>query len=177
MKHWTEQAEKNNLVIKENGKCQLCGSNTKDGLRECVEKAAFITHLHEHEKGVEEMTIFLCTDAHALSHGEIHGRWNNHFHMTRLYLILVKGIQWHYKLSPKLSQVVNDYKDEHMSETIPNPPYMERGQTTVTDVESAQSASYNEAVRKWAHDVFMAFEDHHHIASLIADRFIAGYNF
>jgi len=171
MKHWTEQANRNNLRIIDHGRCQLCGADTNGGLRECIEKAAFVTHLHEHELGIEAMTIFLSTDAHALSHGEIHGRWNNHFHLTRLYLILVKKIKWNYNLSPKLSQAVNQYKSGHLDEIISNPPSLERGLTTVTDVEKVSMTDYDQAIQIWAYDVFMAFQAYHHIGKAIADLF------
>ncbi|WP_069872288.1 DUF5946 family protein [Fusibacter sp. 3D3] len=80
------------------------------------------------------MTIFLCVDAHALQHAEIHGRWNNHFHLTRLNLILNENIKWNYKLSPLLSEVVDSYKASRLEERIIPPEIGKNGNSTVLDV-------------------------------------------
>jgi hypothetical protein len=177
MQEWQEQAVKNNLVILEEGECQLCGAKTNKNLRECVEKASFLTHRLNHKLGIQYMTIFLCVDAHALQHAEIHGRWNNHFHLTRLNLILIEKIQWNYKLSVILSHVIDAYKIKHSDETIINPAIKKRGLTTITDVEKSSSdKDYINLVNQWATDVFESFYRDHEIAQQISDLLIKKLN-
>ncbi len=38
------------------------------------------------------MTRFLSVDAMALQHCELHGPWNNHIHLARLFLIFEKNV-------------------------------------------------------------------------------------
>lgn len=127
MQEWQEQAKKNNLALIEKGECQLCGSKTSQGISECVEKSAYVTHRLRHDEGIKHMTVFLSVDAHALQHSEIHGRWSNHFHLTRLYLIFRENIKWNYKYSPILSDVVNLYKNNHLNEVIEAPEAKKEG--------------------------------------------------
>lgn len=176
MQDWKDQAEKNNLVIRDNGKCQLCGSETKKGLFECVEKSNYIAHKLNHDDGIRFMTIFLCVDAHALQHSEIHGRWNNHFHLTRLNLMLNMNIKWNYKLSPLLSEVINSYKIIHPDERIKAPEKEKRGVVTITDVEKSETdAEYIELVTEWAKGVYNSFTEGHEIVSRISHLFINKY--
>lgn len=169
MQDWREQAQKNNLVLLEEGACQLCGSNTTKGIAECLEKAAHVTYRLSQGEGVEYMTIFLSVDSHALQHPEIHGRWNNHLHLSRLYLVLREKLRWQHKYTPVLSGIVNDYKKRHPNEVIEPPEVKKRGITTVTDVEAADSdRQYIERVREWADGVFESFGHGHEIASEIA---------
>jgi hypothetical protein len=177
MQEWQEQAFKNNLVILAEGECQLCGAKTNKNLFECVEKTSFLTHKLNHELGIKHMTIFLCVDAHALQHSEIHGRWNNHFHLTRLNLILLEKIQWSYKFSPILSNVIDSYKIKHSDEIIITPELKRRGLTMITDVErSTSDKGYINLVNKWATDVFESFHSGHKIAQQISDLFIKKLN-
>ena len=172
MQDWQVQAKKNELNILEDGKCQLCGSNTAKGLFECVGKSSLITHQFNHEDGIKYNTIFLCVDAHALQHSEIHGRWNNHFHLTRLNLILIENINWDYKLSPLLSNVVNSYKMKHLDEKIVSPEIGKRGFITISDVEKSSSDSdYIQLVNKWAVGVFESFIQGHEISKKISRLF------
>jgi hypothetical protein len=162
MKSWREQAEKNGLTIIEEGNCQLCNARTKKGLIECVDKSSMIIHKLDHDLGIKNMTIFLCVDAHALQHGEIHGRWNNHFHLTRLNLILNRKVQWNYKLSPVLSRILDAYKLAHKGEIIGNPKCHERGRISVVDLEKVKSdIDYIDIVNQWAFEVYNKFVSGH----------------
>jgi hypothetical protein len=173
MQDYIDQAKKNGLIIKSEGVCQLCGAETRKGLNECVEIASNITHKLNHELGIHHMTIFQCVDAHALQHCEIHGRWNNHFHLTRLYLILKEGIKWNYKYSPLLSEVVDKYKTAHMEEIISPPSALSRGKITVMDVENATTdEEYIILTKQWAKEVFEKFSIGHIIASGVAADFL-----
>lgn len=172
MPKWVEQAAKNDLEIIEDGQCQLCGSDTLHGITECVATAGKITHKISKEKGLEHMTIFLCMDAHALQHTLIHARWNNHFHLARLHLILVDKVQWDYDLTTVLNEVLDDYKEEHTQEKIIEPDEAHRAKMTVTDVDAAHDEDeYIDLVWQWAEQVYASFADSHAIAKQIAELF------
>lgn len=172
MKDWTEYAFKNNLVVQKLGKCQLCSSNTNHGVSECLEMAARVTNQIEHPLGILHGTIFLSVDAHALQHSEVHGRWNNHFHLSRLNLILRGKISWNYKMSPILSSVLDSYKMDKESEFIHPPEIGQRGRWTVTDIaQTTTDADYIKSVWKWASDVFDSYSKGHPIAFAVSDLF------
>lgn len=173
MQEWYEFAEKNGFSVIDSGKCQLCNSDVGRGICECIEIANQITHKIDHIKGIENMTIFLSVDAHALQHSEIHGRWNNHFHLTRLNLIINRKIKWNYKLSPKLSEVLNLYKKAHNEEVIVNPIIGNRGNLTVKDINEIDSEKeYIKMVWIWANEVLNSFNDMQHILDEISDSFL-----
>lgn len=172
MQDWRQQAAKNSLNIIESGRCQLCDSKTEHGISECIDIANLVTHKIDHAAGVYTMTIFLCVDAHALQHSEIHGRWNNHFHLTRLRLILEDGFRWNYALSPLLSEVLDSYKIGKEWEIIQSPGIGMRGPMTVTDVQEASSEErYIDTAWAWAQSVYSAFSQGHQVAKEIANIF------
>lgn len=172
MKDWKNQANKNNLKIEENGKCQLCGALLTSGISQCVDISSNINHKLNHKAGIDSMTIFLCVDAHALQHAEIHGRWNNHFHLTRLNLILNENIKWNYKLSPLLSEVVDSYKASRLEERIIPPVIGKRGNTTVFNVNNtSEDEEYIKVVYRWAREVYNAFENGHDIVEQLSNIF------
>lgn len=172
MQEWRSQAHKNNLDIKENGKCQLCEAQLTNGISQCVDISNYIAHKLNHDEGVKSMTIFICVDAHALQHAEIHGRWNNHFHLTRLNLILNENIKWNYKLSPLLSEVVNEYKVSRLEERIVPPMLGKRGQTTVVDVyNTSNDEEYIKMAYRWAREVYNSFENGHEIVEELSKIF------
>jgi len=173
MQDWNEFAQKNGLAIKDTGPCQLCNSEVSKGIIECIDIASQITHKLDHDLGVDKMTIFLCVDAHALQHSEIHGRWNNHYHLARLHLILKKNIKWNYKLSPLLSEVLDKYKVKNENEVIRNPMIGNRGVITVRTVnDSVGDDQYIRLVWAWADDVFNTFHESHDISDKISDLFL-----
>ncbi|MBR7799746.1 DUF5946 family protein [Undibacterium fentianense] len=173
MQKWLEQAAKNELEVLEDGLCQLCGAETLHGLTECVETAGHLTHKVSHAVGIEKMTIFLCVDAHALTHMEIHGRWNNHFHLARLHLILVQHVQWCYDYSSMLSEVVDTYKIGREQEYIRPISSQNRPKITVTDIDASQDdEDYIDLVWRWAYEVYTALPEGHAIAADIAHQFI-----
>lgn len=176
MPKWLEQAAKNELEILEDGQCQLCGSDTLHGITECVSTAGKITHKISQEKGIQQQTIFLCVDAHALQHTLIHGRWNNHFHLARLHLILIDHIQWSYDLTTALSEVLDVYKLQHPDEKIVEPDEAHKSRLTVIDVDASHDeAEYVALVWQWAQQVYASFAEHnainHAIAQRLADSF------
>ena len=172
MPKWLEQAAKNDLEILEDGQCQLCGSDTLHGIAECVAAAGKITHKISKEKGIQHMTIFLCVDAHALQHSQIHARWNNHFHLARLHLILVDHVQWNYDLTTLLNEVIEEYKEEHEDELIGEPDTLHRATMTVMDVEACHDEEeYVDMVWQWAEDVYASYRNDHEIAATLAQSF------
>src|SRR5690606_26241095 len=87
------------------------------------------------------LSRFLSVDAHALQHPEIHGRWSNHFHLTRLNLILDKKQHWDYKKSPRLSDYLNKYKLGRPNEVLAVPQPLERGTVTSKDLMTATTTN------------------------------------
>lgn len=173
MQAWQVQAHKNQLKIVSTGDCQLCGAQVADGLGECIDKSAYVTHRLPHHLGARWMTIFMAVDAHALQHAEVHGRWNNHFHLARLFLIHQCEILWQYSYSPILSHVLDSYKVDHPNERIQTPDPGLRGALTVNDAEQAESdADYREIVSQWSRSVLLAYEAGYGIAEGLADLFL-----
>ncbi len=112
-------------------------------------------------------------DAHALQHPEIHGRWSNHFHLTRLNLILVKKQEWDYKKSPLLSDYLNNYKQNRPNEFLALPKPLDRGKITAKDLIKATTADECvELIKKWAYEVYHSWISSHSIVSQIADGFL-----
>lgn len=177
MQDWREQAQKNNIQIIDFGDCQFCGAPLERGITQCVDISSRITHMLNHNDGIKYMTIFMCVDAHALQHCEIHGRWNNHYHLSRLELILKNNISWNYKLSPLLSNVVNEYKDIHSQEIISPPKPKKRGTLTAYAVDNSESEEqYFKLVREWASGVYDLFSEGHDVSRKIATLFRERYS-
>ena len=173
MQDWREQAKKNGIKIIDKGECQLCGAHILNGIVECVEKLGLISHRLNRTEGVSNMTIFKCVDSHALQHSEIHGKWNNHFHLSRLNLILQQNIKWSYKYSTILSNVLDEYKTENYDEEIKSPETKKRGVLTIADIEGIESENeYKELVNKWAKYVYESYAEGHKISEKISKIFI-----
>lgn len=174
MQSYEEQAAKRNIIIKENGPCQFCDAQVENGVKECIELSTIATHFLNHDRAIKTNCLFLAVDAHALSHTEIHGRWNNHFHQTRLHLILKENIDWDYFKSPKLSQIINAYKTHHMDEYIHPPEVLHRGSITVSDVLLVDNEeTYIQMVYKWAMNVYKAYLEGHEIAKSLSREYIS----
>jgi len=172
MQDWRAQARKNSVEVLEIGSCQFCGAPVDSGVSECVDIAGNVTHKIDHKEGIKNMTIFLCVDAHALQHPEIHGRWSNHFHLSRLELILNDKIYWNYRLSTILSSVVDDYKNRHKEERILPPKPGSRGFLSVYDIDKTQSNDeYIQMVDKWAGEVYKTYIFSHPVSKKIAKLF------
>jgi len=168
--------KKNHLKLNTD-ECELCGGDLK-GLYDCVSQFEQIIHFLNHEDGIKHMTIFMCVDAHTLSHAEIHGRWNNHFHLTRLHLILTKEVKWTYKHSSLLSQIVDTYKAKNKDEVIFTPNKKERGLLSLADLpDDLDEKTYINFINQWALEVYTAFHDGHDIADKIADIFLKKHSY
>ena len=174
MQDYFDLATKNGVTLLYKGDCQFCGANTKRGVHECLE--IFNLGFHEIDfSNVENHRYkFLIVDAHTLQHSEIHGRWNNHFHLTRLHLVLKYEMKWAYELSPKLSAYLNSYKVGKQDEYLVPPKVRERGNITTTDVlkNSNSETECKEMIRKWAIEVYNQWSDHYHIVDNIAQEFL-----
>jgi Family of unknown function (DUF5946) len=172
MQDFIQQAEKNGLTLLKNGDCQFCGAKVKGGVEECLEifndKIPMLAFSNE----VEHPLKFLSIDAHCLQHPEIHGRWNNHFHLARMTLILTRNVQWDYKKSPLLSNILNSYKKEHQEEIIVSPEIKKRGATTVVDLLNTHSHSECQAMLyKWANEVYESYATQQSKILEVADEF------
>jgi hypothetical protein len=118
----------------------------------------------------------MSVDAHALQHPEIHGRWSNHFHLTRLHLILKKKQTWDYNKSPLLSDYLNRYKSNKPNEFLKAPESLNRGRITAKDLTNAATAEEcAQRIIKWADEVYHSWNSNHEIVSQIAEGFLANY--
>ncbi|WP_203256561.1 DUF5946 family protein [Hyunsoonleella ulvae] len=173
MQDYIAFAHKKNIVLLDKGKCQFCGANTKHGIHECLE-------IFNLDIGIDVSKLqnhifkFLIVDAHALQHPEIHGRWSNHFHLTRLHLIFKYDINWTYKMSPKLSNQLNIYKSKKQYEVLIPPETMQRGLITSTDIlEKPKSPSETkEWIKKWAWSTYDSWDANHKVVDVIAHQFL-----
>lgn len=175
MQDYIDLAAKNGITLLKNGQCQFCGANTKRGVHECVELFSLGFQQIDFSIADNHLYRFLSVDAHTLQHPEIHGRWNNHFHLTRLQLIFAHQIHWHYSLSPKLSDCLNQYKAEQPDEYLTPPPTALRRGITTTDVRdrSASSKQCQVAIVQWAMAVYQSWDSHHATVDQLAHRFLA----
>lgn len=174
MQNFVELAQKNGVALLDAGKCQFCGADTTRGVFECME--IFNLGFQDIDYSLPENHIyrFFIVDAHTLQHSEIHGRWNNHFHLTRLHLIFKHHINWSYQHSPKLSNYLNQYKADKQDELLQPPPLQNRGNITSTDVlkKSADAAALKQIIRNWAKDVYQNWESSHETVERVASGFL-----
>jgi Family of unknown function (DUF5946) len=140
MQDFINQASKNGVILLNEGKCQFCGADYQKGIYECMENYNQGLEILDFNNPEYHISRFLSVDAHALQHPEIHGRWSNHFHLTRLYLIFEKRVKWDYKKSPLLSSYLNEYKVSRPNEFLIPPKSMERGNLTAKDLTNATTA-------------------------------------
>ena len=174
MQNYIDFARKNGVILLYKGACQFCGAKTERGIHECLEIFNIGFQTIDFSDPKNHIYRFLIVDAHTLQHPEIHGRWNNHFHLSRLHLIFKYDIQWTYQHSPKLSDYLNKYKVYHQDEYLIPPKVLERGTLTTTDIKGS---SDNEEqckilIKKWAREVYNAWSDAHNIVDLIAKGFL-----
>lgn len=172
MQDFIDQVTKNGVILKNNGKCQFCGADYPKGIFDCMNNYNAGTELLDFSNPEYHLFRFLSVDAHALQHPEIHGRWSNHFHLTRLYLLLDKKIPWDYHKSPLLSAYLNNYKLSRPHEFLIPPEPMKRGNSTVKNLSTATTvAECVEQIRQWAIDVYGAWHENHSIVRQIAEGF------
>lgn len=173
MQDYIDQANKNGVALLNVGKCQFCGADYPKGIFDCMDKYNNGLELLDFNNSEYHISRFLSVDAHALQHPEIHGRWSNHFHLTRLNLILDKKQHWDYKKSPRLSNYLNEYKLNRPNEFLTVPKPLERGNITAKDLTKATTANECvELIRKWAAEVYSTWSSNHSLVSQIADGFL-----
>ncbi|MFK8038346.1 MAG: DUF5946 family protein [Crocinitomicaceae bacterium] len=174
MQDYIDLAKKNGVTLLNHGRCQFCGSDTKRGIHECLE--IFNLGFQEIDFSNQNNHIyrFLIVDAHTLQHPEIHGRWNNHFHLLRLHLIFKYGVKWTYKLSPKLSNHLNKYKVNKENEYLIPPEVGQRGFITTTNIKEKSNSEEDckKVIKKWALEVYDKWCDHHNVVDTIAKDFL-----
>lgn len=173
MQDFIDQATKNGVTLLNKGKCQFCGADYQKGIFDCMGNYNNGLELLDFSNLENHLSRFLSVDAHALQHPEIHGRWSNHFHLTRLNLILDKKQQWDYKKSPLLSEHLNEYKSNKPNEFLTQPKPLYRGEITAKDLHKATTPNECvELIKKWADEVYNAWSSSHSIVSKIADSFL-----
>ncbi|WP_207421548.1 DUF5946 family protein [Desertivirga brevis] len=174
MQDYIDIANKNGVILLNRGSCQFCGAETKRGIHECIEIFSLGFQLIDYSKPENHIYRFLSVDAHTLQHPEIHGRWNNHFHLTRQHLMFHYQIQWNYSFSPKLSNYLNLYKAGKSEEYLVPPKIFARGNITVTDLinKAANESDCQEMIKRWGMEVYNSWSRHHETVDGIADEFI-----
>lgn len=173
MQDFIGQAHKNGVTLLNSGKCQFCGGAYQRGIFECMENYQSGNDFLKFNNVENHLFIFLSVEAHALQHPEIHGRWNNHFHLTRLNLILEKKINWDYKKSPILSDYLNEYKVGRPNEFLNPPIPLNRGIITSKDLVTVSTEEEcMKLIKKWAQEVYNAWDKNHEIVSQIAEGFL-----
>lgn len=173
MQDFIDQARKNGVILLDKGRCQFCGADYQKGIFECMDNYNDGFELLDFNNTEYHISRFLSVDAHALQHPEIHGRWSNHFHLTRLNLILDKKQYWDYKKSPRLSNYLNEYKLNRPDEFLLAPNPLQRGSLTAKDLAKATTADKCiEIINAWANQVYHAWSSSHFLVSHIADGFL-----
>ncbi|KAA5538674.1 DUF5946 family protein [Adhaeribacter rhizoryzae] len=122
MQDLLDYAKKNGITLQHEGNCQFCGAKVSQGVWECLSNINHIAELLDFNNPIYYVTRFLSVDAMALQHCEIHGPWNNHIHLTRLFLIFEKNVAWDYSKTPQLSNIINHYKKNKSEFLTPPPP-------------------------------------------------------
>ena len=166
------QAQKKGVKLIHRGRCQFCGSDTQNGVLECFEIFNRLASAFEDDNGP---STFIYADAHCLQHSEVHGTWNNHFHLARQYLILDKSVEWNYSKTPFLSKIMDEYKRSHPEAVIPALPVLERGRFTVTDLAGLEGEELASSLRKWALGVYWSYERYHPMAEAVGDLYLNKY--
>ena len=174
MQDYIDLAEKNGVLLSDDGACQFCGANTKRGIHECLEIFNLGFQGIDFSDSENHIYRFLIVDAHTLQHPEIHGRWSNHFHLSRLHLIFEYDIVWTYKLSPKLSDFLNKYKVNKQDEYLILPKILKRGNITTTDIleKEVNEEECKVLIRQWALEVYNQWIESHFIVNEIAKGFL-----
>lgn len=173
MRDFIDQAAKNGVLLFDKGKCQFCCANYEKGIFDCMDNYNNGIPLLDFNNSEHHLSRFLSVDAHALQHPEIHGRWSNHFHLTRLNLILDRNQSWDYKKSPLLSDYLNEYKSTRPNEFLAPPKPLERGNITAKDlIRATTTGECVELIRHWANEVYNAWSSNHSLVSQIADSFL-----
>lgn len=174
MQDYRSIAAKNGIELVGVGGCQFCGATTTRGVHECVELFSLGFECLDYSKPAHHRYRFLSVDAHTLQHSEIHGRWNNHFHLLRLHLMLAHSVAWSYQQSPRLSDYLNAYKRQHPTAWLQAPMPLQRGSVTTTDVaaQSINEERCKQHIELWAAAVHSAWEAHHAIIDVLALEFL-----
>jgi len=175
MQDYIDFAAKNGITLADSGNCQFCGANTNRGIHECLEIFNLGFQDIDYSDPQNHLYRFLIVDAHTLQHPEIHGRWSNHFHLSRLHLVFKYNMSWKYELSPKLSDYLNRYKINKQEEYLTPPPLLERGNITTTDIlQNANSEQdTKEAIKEWALEVYARWDAHYEVVDFIAKGFMS----
>lgn len=174
MQDYRDLAQKNGITLLETGNCQFCGANTTRNIHECLEIFNLGFQFLDYSKKENHRYRFLSVDAHTLQHSEIHGRWSNHFHLTRQHLMFAYNIVWNYDLSPRLSDYLNVYKKGKSDEFLNPPQVLERGKITTTHIihNSKNEAECQQLVERWGIEVYQSWNNHHHLVDPIAKGFL-----
>jgi hypothetical protein len=176
MQDFIDQAAKNDVVLLDRGKCQFCGADYQRGIFDCMENYNNGLVFLDFNDSKNHLFRFLSVDAHALQHPEIHGRWSNHFHLTRLHLILEKKQTWDYNKSPLLSDYLNRYKSNKPNEFLIAPESLNRGIITAKDLTNVTTAEEcAQLITKWADEVYHSWNSNHVTVAQIADGFLENY--
>ena len=158
MRHYTDFARRRGVELEGVGACQLCGAPVQGGVHECMEIFALGFGGLGLSEPSEHIFRFLLVDAHALQHPELHGQWSNHFHLSRLELVLTHRSRWEYAMSPKLSDALGELKGE-LGDVMRWPERGARGEITSAHVNRVahDRRACKELILTWAEGVHRAW--------------------
>lgn len=174
MQDYKDFAKKNDIKLLDKGECQFCGANIDGGIAECVDMFNnSLSNVIDFYNSINHIYKILSVDAHTLQHPEIHGRWNNHLHLTRLHLIYKYKVKWSHHSTIKLSKHLNKYKQFYKNEIILPPKPFQRGLITINQVinEPKDEEDFKEMIEKWAFGVYDSWKHHHKTIEKIAVMF------
>lgn len=176
MQDYRDFAAKNGVELLEKGPCQFCGANLSEGIAACVE--AFNTGLDAKIDFYNPANLIykiMSVDAHTLQHPEIHGRWNNHLHLTRLHLVFKHEVIWTHNSTVKLSRQLNKHKQYNRDEYLHPPKKLERGEITIDQLvqKTLNEESCKIMIEKWAKSVYDSWKVHHTTVEIVAKMFIS----
>jgi len=175
MQDYKDFAKKNGIKLLDKGKCQFCDANINKGITECIDLFNnSLDSVIDFYNPINLIYKILSVDAHTLQHPEIHGRWNNHLHLTRLHLIFKYKVIWTHQSTTKLSRHLNKYKQLHKDEFLSPPKPFERGEITINQVinEPNEEEEYKKMIEKWAWGVYNSWKHHHEKIEKIAELYV-----
>jgi hypothetical protein len=145
----------------ETAPCQICGvANCQRLLAELGERA-------RSEKSYAQVHLF-SVDAHALQHPELHGPLSSHSHLLSLCLMLERGAT---AAAGSRKPAIEKFLALGRSwPALDPPPVGQRGTLTAKDVLEATPAERAQMARRWAEEVWQAWQPHHPWARRTLDR-------
>lgn len=167
MQDFRRHAARNGITIQENGPCQFCGAAVEQGVEACLQLLTELFDRARVEKDYAQAHLF-SVDAYALQHPELHGPLNNHVHLLSLCLMLERGASA--AIGSRKPAVEKFLALGRSWPALDSPPAGRRGACTVKHLLDASADERAPLARRWAEDVWQAWQAHHPWARRTLDR-------